>query len=85
MKNLLFLLLLTPAFHVFGQNRYLGVTSGILLSNHNMRSSLNSDDRSAFAGGLTFSYLLNNKITFGADLLYLQRGFRDNVTFTDQS
>ncbi len=85
MKNLFLWVPCLVALNVYGQNQYAGVTGGILLSNNNIRNSQNLDDRSAFAGGLTYTFHFNERLTFGADRLYLQRGFRDDIYFTDQS
>lgn len=59
MKNLFLWVTCLVALNVCGQNQHAGVTGGILLSNNNIRNSQNLDDRSAFAGGLTYTFHFN--------------------------
>lgn len=71
---------------VFGQNHFIGLQGGINLTNVNSSNfSSNNDNRTSFNSGLTYQYFLNEKFNLGIDLLYFQRGFTNDIVYTDES
>lgn len=85
MKKLFLLLLLAMSAPAFGQNHYMGLKSGLLVSNVESDIYKNTESRKGFIGGLTYEYKINRSFNLGVDLLYAQRGFRNNTTLVDGS
>ncbi|NJO90180.1 MAG: PorT family protein [Chloroflexia bacterium] len=84
MKKLLSVLILLSTTSAFGQNHLIGIKSGISLTNVSADDFFDGDDyRAGFTGGLTYEYEFSKKFHFGVDLLYAQKGFKSDVTFTD--
>ena len=84
MKNIAFIILLLTALNLNAQHHFVGIKGG--LNNTNVKATNFFDKnyyRTAVLGGLTYEYLFLKHFTIGADLLYVQRGFRNDVTFTD--
>lgn len=80
MFTIFLILLVSP---LFGQNHYLGVKSGINISNVEYAISIKTDKRIGFSGGLTYEYEINQNYNFGIDFLYSERGFMSTSIFTD--
>jgi hypothetical protein len=86
MKKIFIALFLISSIPLFGQNHVIGLKGGINLTNVN--SSIfkdNNDNRTGFNCGLTYEYRLKNNIYIGIDLLYFQKGFTDDMIFTDDT
>lgn len=86
MRNIIAFLFMLSAIPVFGQNHYIGMKGGINLTN------VISDDffigngvRYGINGGLTYEYKLENKFNIGLDLVYAQKGFTEDLIFTDET
>ena len=43
-----------------------------------------SDSKQGFCGGFTYQYRIKDKFQIGADVLYAQKGFNDDILFTDE-
>lgn len=68
-----------------GQNHFIGLKSGINWTNVNSTNFINNNEnRAGFNGGLTYEYLLNKKFSVGIDFLYYQKGFTNDIVFTDE-
>ncbi|MCH7403742.1 porin family protein [Belliella kenyensis] len=84
MKNIFLFIFVIVAFKVSGQNHYIGVKGGV--SSTNIASTnifSDSNARLGLTAGLTYEYLSNKYLSFGADLIYNQRGFTIETPFTD--
>ena len=82
MKNILLIGLILFSINVFGQVHSIGVQGGLNLSNYT--SEIEFGDKKFKPGilsGFNYEYLYRSKYTLGADLLYSQQGFQDEVKF----
>lgn len=71
---------------VFGQNHLIGLKGGINWTNVNSSNFIsNNDNRTGFNGGLTYEYRFNNHFNLGIDFLYFQKGFTNDIIFTDEN
>ncbi len=85
MRKLITVLILISTIPVLGQNHILGLRSGISTTNVNSSNYITGDnDRIGFVGGLTYEYQLNNRFNIGLGLLYSQKGFTNDMIFTDE-
>lgn len=83
-KTLLFLFVLA-GFGVQAQTHLLGINLGTNSSSISSNAVFGSPTlRLGFLGGLTYEYILKNKLSFGTDILFNQRGFRQSTIFTDR-
>ena len=67
---------------VSGQNHFVGIKSGVSWTNIN--SDNNNDSRIGFSAGLSYELFLKEHFSFGADIIYNQRGFSNTITFRDE-
>lgn len=71
---------------ILGQNQYIGFKTGLNLNNI---SSENFMDDTGNRTGLTFGFIyeleLKNQILLGADFLYSQKGFTNDISFTSDN
>jgi hypothetical protein len=83
MKSNIFIMLLFSYGACYGQDHFIGLKSGINISN--VRSDLfSTEDRISINGGITYDYSLAKKWTIGLGLFYQRNGFitdLTNVTF----
>jgi hypothetical protein len=85
MRKILTVLTIFISIQTYGQNHFLGMQGGINLTNVNSSNFMsNNDNRTGFNGGLTYQYYLNERFNLGIDLLYFQRGFTNDIVFTDE-
>ena len=83
-KTITFLILLFT-IPVFGQNHFIGLKGGINWTNVISDNFLsNNDYRNGFVGGLTYEYDFKKKFHIGLDLVYSQKGFTNDIIFTDE-
>ena len=86
MKKFATVLLILCTISGFGQNHLIGMKGGHswtnVISDHYFGDS---DYRNGFTGGFTYEYKFNKKFHIGADLLYAQRGFSNDIVFTDDT
>lgn len=84
MRSILIVLIITFSTPVFGQSHFVGFRGGANWTKVNSSNLANNADyRNGFSGGLTYEYLLNKRIKLGIDLLYAQKGFTNDIIFTD--
>ena len=84
MRNLITLLTVLFTIPVFGQNNYIGLKGGLNWFNINSDDFSNNKPRNGFMGGLTYEHEFESKFHIGLDLLYAQKGFKDELTLTDE-
>ena len=81
MKSIFLPILLLLTFSTFAQNHMIGIVGGAswmnVSSNENYLSD--NDPRSGFAYGLTYENRLDNHLLIGANLMYYQRGYQDEM------
>jgi len=85
MKKLLFIIVVIFSINSFGQNHFLGVQFGSNFSNI-LRDSdfkIDQDILVSFTAGLTYDYRLKNGILLGSGLWYDRKGFKSQITFTN--
>lgn len=83
-KQLLFIILTVTTLNLTGQNDLIGLNVG--LNSTNTSSDFLSSTNYAKTGlsaGLTYEHLFKRHLIFGTDLIYNQRGFKDDVIFYD--
>jgi len=85
MKNLITISILLLSIPVFGQKSYIGIKAGPSLTNVFADDySVNNDPRIGYTGGLTYEHGFFEHFNLELDLLYAQRGFKNDIIFTDQ-
>jgi len=86
MKKIIIAAMLISTLPIFGQNHFVGVISGINGTSVNSDYTFNnSTKRFGFKGGLTYQYLINDKFSLDIELLYEQRGFKNDISFINPS
>jgi hypothetical protein len=69
---------------VAGQNHLIGVKGGVNSTNITSSNFISqSDSRTGPTAGLTYEFLFKKHFSIGADLIYNQRGFTNDLVFTD--
>ena len=85
MRKILTALTILISIQTYGQNHFLGVQGGINLTNVNSSNfTSNNDNRIGFNSGVTYQYYQNERFNLGIDLLYFQRGFTNDIVYTDE-
>ena len=85
MRKILTALILISTVPVFGQNHLVGLKGGINWTNVNSSNFIsNNDYRAGFNGGLTYEYRLNSHFNLEIDFFYFQKGFTNDIIFTDE-
>jgi len=84
MKNIFLIILTITAFNLAGQNHFIGVKGGFNMTNITTSNFIDQNDyRTGLSSGLTYEYLFKEHFSVGADLIYNQRGFTNDIIFTD--
>ena len=84
-KNAIIVLLVIFSVTAFGQNHFIGLKGGMSWTKIIMDKSLvDNKFRTGFSSGLTYSYRFLDNVTLGIDLLYAQKGFKNEIVFTNQ-
>ena len=84
MKGIITVLALLLTLSTIGQNHIIGTKSGINSTNVSSSNFItNNDSRTGFSSGLTYEFQFKNKFSFGIDFLYFQKGFTNDLIFTD--
>jgi len=84
MKNILLIILTIATLKVAGQNHLIGVKGGVNSTNITSSNFISqSDSRTGLTAGLTYEFLFKKHFSIGADLIYNQRGFTNDLVFTD--
>lgn len=81
MKKYLSLILIILSISAFSQKQSLGIKGGIGFSKISKLSFDAIGFRTSFIGGVSYEYSLKNSILLGAELLYMQKGDSQEVTF----
>jgi len=86
-KNIFLLLFTFATLTVNGQNHLIGVTGSVnwtnVTANNNFASDINY--RTGFATGFSYDYIFKKNFIIGADILYNQRGFTNDIIFIDEN
>jgi hypothetical protein len=87
MKLLLTSFALALTLTCFSQSHFIGIRGGMNLTNASIPDATVGPDnhRAGFIGGMTYLLKFNDKYSFGADLLYTQRGYETNLVFVPYS
>jgi len=84
MKQIFLIILTITTFKVAGQNHLFGVKGGVNWTNITTSNFVNQHDfRTGISAGLTYEYLFKKYFSVGADLIYNQRGYTNDIVFTD--
>lgn len=84
MKHKLLIILTITTLKVVGQNQFVGVKGGVNMTNITSSNFLiKTESRIGLTAGLTYEYLFKKDFSIGADLIYNQRGFTNEVVFND--
>jgi hypothetical protein len=84
MKNILLIILTIATLKVAGQNQLIGVKGGVNSTNITSSNFISqSGSRTGLTAGLTYEFLFKKHFLIGADLIYNQRGFTNDLVFTD--
>ena len=84
MKNIFLFILTISTLKVAGQNHLIGVKGGVNSTNITSSNFLSQNDsRTGLTAGLTYEFLIKKHFSIGADLIYNQRGFTNDIVFTD--
>lgn len=69
---------------VTGQNHLIGIKGGGNSTNITSNNFVTQhDNRTGLSAGLTYEYLFKKHFSVGADFIYNQRGFTNDIIFTD--
>lgn len=83
MKYIISIILAIISLSSSGQS-FIGVRGGLNLTNNSFNDLfINKNSRSGVSGGLTYELFIKENTSIGVDLLYNQRGFTDEIIFTD--
>ena len=84
MKIIITVLALLLTFSSIGQNHIIGIKSGVNSTNVNASNFItNNGSRTGFSSGLTYEFRFKNKFNLGMDFMYFQKGFTNDIIFTD--
>ena len=83
MRYIVSLILTIISLTLSGQS-FIGVKGGLNLTNNSFNDLFkNKNSRSGLSGGLTYELFIKENTSIGVDLLYNQRGFTEEIIFTD--
>lgn len=84
MKNIFLFILSISTLKVAGQNHLIGVKGGVNSTNITSSNFLSQNNsRTGLTAGLTLEVIIKKHFSIGADLIYNQRGFTNDIVFTD--
>ena len=84
MKKHLFLAFTVISLNVCGQSHFLGARSGVNMTNiSSSNSTIITDSRVGFSGGLSYDYLWRDRFSIGVDIIFNQRGFTNDFIVED--
>lgn len=84
MKKIYLLILTITTLKVAGQTHLIGVKGGTNWMDITSANFLSQTDyKKGITSGLTYEYLFKSHFSVGTDLIYNQRGFTNDVVFTD--
>ncbi len=83
MRNIILTILTTISISVSGQS-LIGIKGGLSFTNVSSSNFIeNNDSRTGFSGGLSYEYFLRDNHSLSFDLAINQRGFTNDMIFTD--
>lgn len=82
--NAFFSILFFLTLSAQGQNLFIGVKAGANFTNANDNFFNDKVFKKGLSTGITLDYILRNKISLGADILYSQKGFGNYFIFGDR-
>jgi Outer membrane protein beta-barrel domain len=86
MKNLIIALTIFLSLPSLAQRQFVGIKAGPNVSTmFSPFDHLSDLSRFGIVGGLTYDYQTSKRFSFGADLLYFQKGYRDALLWTDEN
>ncbi|MFD1550659.1 porin family protein [Putridiphycobacter roseus] len=83
MRKIITVLTMMALIPCYGQNHFVGLKGGIGTTNINPSFLSDTENRIGFNYGLTYDYQLNKKFNIGVEFLYFQKGFSNEIIFTD--
>ena len=83
MRQVFILILILTSSQVSGQTSLVGIKIGAIKANVRSKELSKMNYLIAVSGGSTFDYFLNKHFSLGADFIYEQRGFSNDIIFTD--
>lgn len=84
MKHILLIILTITVLKVAGQNHFIGVKGSVNSTNITSSDFLSqTKSRIGLTAGMTYEYFFKKYFSVGADLIYNQRGFTNDLIFTD--
>jgi hypothetical protein len=83
MKIMSILILSISTLKVAGQNHLWGVECGFNSTNITSNFLSQSDSRTGLTAGLTYNFIFKKHFSIGADFIYIQRGFTNDIIYTD--
>ena len=84
MNKILLTILTIASLNVSGQNHLLGVKGGVSWTNITATNFISDNHyRTGLAIGLTYDYIFKKHFSTGADIIYNQFGFTNDLIFTD--
>jgi len=84
MKNIFIFILIISTLKVAGQNHFIGLNGGVnstSITSSNFLSQI--DSRLGMSAGLTYNYLVKKHFSVGTELIFNQRGFTNDIVFSD--
>jgi hypothetical protein len=85
MKRLIMIILTLAAVNAYGQNHFVGIKGCINRTNVTRINLFDNYYKTGFSGGLTYEYLFLKHFSVGAEIIYEQRGFLDDIVFTNET
>ena len=85
MKKILFAILILSSFECAGQSHYIGAIGGINQTSITPYNIFHEHGyRTGISAGLTYNYIKSKNRSFGAALIFNQRGFTNDIVILDE-
>ncbi len=85
MKIIFTILTIVISIPAISQNHIIGLKGGTNWTNvQSTNLPHNNGNRTGFHSGITYDYRVNKRVKLGTDVLYLQKGYTNDVIFTDR-
>ncbi len=86
MKPIIFCLLMILSLPAFAQTHFIGFKGGINWYNISSKDFLDeTNTRQGYTFGFSYDLKMKSPVVLGADLLFSQKGFTDDVIYPDES
>jgi opacity protein-like surface antigen len=83
MRKFLLLILTGISFTVLGQENFIGIQSGLNLTNLTAVNKHINKNRQGIIGGFNYEYKFKNNFVIGVNLLYIQQGYKEEYQVQD--